>query len=84
MKGIRNADVQPLRFPESLNSCGEGNAQVVMGSDDNSWRIFLNGHHPKDLEQPPPRPGPRRVYLGLVTWDSDGQPKVTEMVRRGN
>ncbi|MDT0381923.1 family 43 glycosylhydrolase [Streptomyces sp. DSM 42041] len=62
-------DRGPTRLPMPSDTCGTGNAHVVRGLPDDSWRVFYNGHV-TDV-----RRSPFTLYVGWVAWNN-GRPKV--------
>lgn len=65
---------QRLSFPTGTNTCATGDAQVVPGLPEDSWRIFFSGRYPDASSS-------FMLYVGTVTW-SDGTPEVYSMLDR--
>ncbi len=68
------AKATQLAFPKNRNTCGTGNAQVVL-SPTGQWRIFFNGHPDQATKG-----GPDGLYVGRMTW-TGGKPRVTSLVK---
>jgi len=64
-----------VRFPRSMNTCGTGNADIVHGLPEGSWRILFNGHPDRGTAG-----GPDGLYVGVLGW-SGGRPAVTSLLR---
>lgn len=62
-------DNGPSRLPMPSDTCGTGNAQVIRGLPEGSWRIFYNGHINDE------RRSPFTLYVGWVDW-TNGNPRV--------
>jgi hypothetical protein len=61
-----------LAFPANAHTCGQGDAQVVRGLPEGSWRIFYSGRYPT-------RPSSFKLYVGKLAWPG-GRPAVTALL----
>lgn len=76
-----------LSFPSSFVTCGTGDADIVPGLPDNSWRIFFSGHwEPNKTYQQAvaanygsTSPWPFHLYVGVLVWNGN-TPSVSNQV----